>query len=36
VQAINTDKDTPMIEVADLLVVAELKQFAPAVTEKVT
>jgi len=30
VQAINTDKDAPMIEVADVLVVADLKQFAPA------
>jgi electron transfer flavoprotein alpha subunit len=34
VQAINTDKDAPMIEVADVLVVADLKQFAPALTEK--
>jgi electron transfer flavoprotein alpha subunit len=34
VQAINTDKDVPIIEVADVLVVAELKQFAPALTEK--
>ncbi len=33
-QAINTDKDTPITEVADVLVVAELKQFAPALTEK--
>jgi electron transfer flavoprotein alpha subunit len=36
VLAINTDKDAPIIAVADLLVVAVLKQFAPALTEKVT
>ena len=35
-RAINTDKDAPITEVADVLVVAELKQFALAVTENVT
>lgn len=33
--AINTDKDAPIGEVADVLVVADLKQFVPALTEKV-
>lgn len=33
--AINTDKDAPIAEVADVLVVADLKQFVPALTEKV-
>jgi len=32
--AINTDKDAPIGEVADVLVVADVKQFAPALTEK--
>lgn len=34
VVAINTDKDAPIGEVADVLVVADLKQFIPALTEK--
>ena len=29
-----TDKDAPIGEIADLLVVADLKQFVPALTEK--
>lgn len=32
--AINTDKDAPIGEVADVLVVADLKQFVPLLTEK--
>jgi electron transfer flavoprotein alpha subunit len=32
--AINTDRDAPIGEVADVLVVADLKQFVPALTEK--
>ena len=32
--AVNTDKDAPISEVADVLVVADLKQFVPALTEK--
>lgn len=32
--AINTDKDAPIGEVADVLVVADLKQFVPVLTEK--
>lgn len=32
--AINTDKDAPIGEVADVLVVADLKQFVPALTER--
>jgi electron transfer flavoprotein alpha subunit len=32
--AINTDKDAPIGEVADVLVVADLKQFLPVLTEK--
>jgi electron transfer flavoprotein alpha subunit len=32
--AVNTDKDAPISEVADVLVVADLKQFIPALTEK--
>lgn len=32
--AINTDKDAPIGEVADVLVVADLKQFVPALTAK--
>lgn len=34
--AINTDKDAPIGEVADVLVVADLKQFVPALTEKLS
>ncbi len=34
VVAINTDKDAPIGEVADVLVVADLKQFVPLLTEK--
>lgn len=34
VVAINTDKDAPIGEVADVLVVADLKQFVPVLTEK--
>ena len=34
VVAINTDKDAPIGEVADVLVVADLKQFIPALTAK--
>lgn len=33
--AINTDKDAPIGEVADVLVVADLKQFIPVLTEKI-
>ncbi len=33
--AINTDKDAPIGEVADVLVVADLKQFLPILTEKI-
>lgn len=35
VVAINTDKDAPIGDVADVLVVADLKQFVPALTEKI-
>ena len=35
VVAINTDKDAPISEVADVFVVADLKQFVPTLTEKV-
>lgn len=35
VVAVNTDKDAPIGEVADVLVVADLKQFVPALTEKI-
>lgn len=34
VVAINTDKDAPIGEVADVLVVADVKQFLPLLTEK--
>lgn len=34
VVAINTDKDAPIGDVADVLVVADLTQFVPALTEK--
>jgi electron transfer flavoprotein alpha subunit len=33
--AINTDKDAPIGEVADVLIVADLKEFVPAMTEKI-
>jgi len=33
--AINTDKDAPIAEVADVLIVADLKEFVPAMTEKI-
>ena len=32
--AINTDKDAPIGEIADVLVVADLKEFVPVMTEK--
>lgn len=32
--AVNTDKDAPIGEVADVLVVADVKQFLPALTER--
>ncbi|WP_419175468.1 electron transfer flavoprotein subunit alpha/FixB family protein [Desulfosediminicola sp.] len=35
VVAVNTDKDAPIGEVADVLIVADLLQFVPALTEKV-
>lgn len=35
VVAINTDRDAPIGEVADVLVVADLKQFIPVLTEKI-
>ena len=34
VVAVNTDKDAPIGEIADVLVVADLKQFIPALIEK--
>jgi electron transfer flavoprotein alpha subunit len=34
VVAVNTDRDAPIGEVADVLVVADLKQFVPVLTEK--
>jgi len=34
--AINTDKDAPIGEIADVLVVADVKQLVPALTEKLT
>jgi electron transfer flavoprotein alpha subunit len=33
--AVNTDKDAPVGEVADVLIVADLKQFVPVLTEKI-
>jgi electron transfer flavoprotein alpha subunit len=33
--AVNTDKDAPIGEIADVLVVADLKQFIPTLTEKI-
>jgi electron transfer flavoprotein alpha subunit len=35
VVAINTDRDAPIGEVADVLVVADLLQFVPVLTEKI-
>ncbi len=35
VVAINTDKDAPIGEVSDVLVVADLKEFVPILTEKI-
>jgi electron transfer flavoprotein alpha subunit len=35
VVAINTDKDAPIGEVADVLVVADLKQLVPLLIEKI-
>lgn len=35
VVAVNTDKDAPIGEVADVLVVADLKEFVPAITDKI-
>ena len=35
VVAVNTDKDAPIGEVADVLVVSDLKQFVPLLTEKI-
>jgi electron transfer flavoprotein alpha subunit len=35
VVAVNTDKDAPIGDVADVLVVADLKQFIPILTEKI-
>ena len=32
--AVNTDKDAPIGEIADVMVIADLKQFLPALTEK--
>ncbi len=36
VVAINTDRDAPISEVADVLVVADLKQFIPVLSEKLS
>ncbi len=35
VVAVNTDKDAPISEIADVMVIADLKQFIPVFTEKV-
>ena len=35
VVAINTDKDAPIGEVADVLVVADLKELVPVLTERI-
>jgi len=35
VVAINTDRDAPIGDIADVLVVADLKQFIPVLTEKI-
>jgi len=34
VVAVNTDRDAPISEVADVFVVADLKQFLPVLTER--
>ncbi|HCW92698.1 MAG TPA: electron transfer flavoprotein subunit alpha/FixB family protein, partial [Flexistipes sinusarabici] len=34
--AVNTDKDAPIAEVADVLVVADVNQFVPALAEKIS
>jgi electron transfer flavoprotein alpha subunit len=36
VVAVNTDSDAPIGEVADVLVVADLKVFVPLLTEKIS
>lgn len=36
VVAINTDREAPISEIADVLVVADLKEFVPALTEKLS
>jgi electron transfer flavoprotein alpha subunit len=33
--AINTDKDAPIGEIADVLAVADLKELVPALTERI-
>jgi electron transfer flavoprotein alpha subunit len=35
VVAINTDRDAPIGEVADVLVVADLNQFVPVLTDRI-
>jgi electron transfer flavoprotein alpha subunit len=34
--AVNTDKNDPISELADVLIVADLKQFVPMLTEKLS